>query len=157
MMFPLAACGSSEGSVEAMKAGEWEITTKGTSLEVTGTPPGLTKEAANNLLKPADLSSVEKACLTAEQLANANSPLLAGGDEKDECTTTNASIKDGKIKGTFNCKAFNAKIDLDGTYMPESFNTNMAATMSDPSGLAFNLKGTVTGKRLGECTPGKKA
>ena len=166
VLLALVSCGKSEEkgrkqsaadvaeeiSAVKLEPGQWQATTEIVSANMPGLP-----QAA--LDKMAGTKTTISNCVTPEQAERPGANFLAAQKNMD-CTYQDFSMQGGRWTGTMTCKQAQVPgttvMKLDGRYDSRSYDMIMEMNLSQPSqqpGMA--MKARVTGRRIGDCTPGQ--
>ena len=144
----VAAEAASGGDI-TMRAGQWEHTIEFTELDMPGVPAGM-----QDMLKQQMGSGVTTTtCMTQEEAEKPNADFF-GGEGQDNCTYEEFDRSGNKMTLRMTCDAGNggtAKVAMDGEFGADSFSLSMDNTMSGGPTGDVTMKGTVSGRRLGDC------
>jgi hypothetical protein len=145
------AAGESGGGL-TIQPGEWEVTMAIRSTEMSGMPAGM--PAPN--IPPTTMRS----CVTPEQVARGNAAFLSGGAHRPgfDCDYSRVTIAGGRIQGTSTCTGPNLQstVTLDGSFTPTSYEMD-EQMQSTVHGHAMRSTNHLTGRRIGDCTPGQQS
>lgn len=137
-----------DGAME-MTPGEWEVKIDFSNIEGAGIP-----EAAKAAIKEQIGKGVTtKSCLTKEEAAKPGAGMF-GSPEGSNCTFAKFDRTGNKLSIAMTCKpnGMTLKSKMDGSFGEEDYSMSMEQTMEGlPTG-AITMKGTITGKRLGDCS-----
>ena len=92
-------------------------------------------------------------CLTQEEADRPNAGFF-GGEKNDNCTYDTFDHAGGNLTLRMTCatdEGGTAKIAMDGKFGDESFTLTMDNRISGTRAGDVTMKGTVTGKRIGDC------
>lgn len=143
------AAEAASGDGVKMRAGQWEHTVQFTDLEMPGVPEEMQGMVKQNMGSGITTTS----CMTEEE-ANRPDADFFGGEGNEDCTYEEFDRTGNKMKLRMTCDAGDggtAKVAMDGEFNAESFTLTMDNQVSGTQAGAINMKGTVTGKRIGDC------
>jgi len=135
----------------ASKPGEWEVTTAFSDITAPGLPPEMQGKMKEQMAK----GSVIKTCLTEEQASNPGAEFLGGN--KQDCSFSKFDRSGSKLTAEMSCKAqggMTMKSAMEGTFEAESYAMTVSTKMEGSPMGAIEMKGSVTGKRIGDCPAG---
>ena len=144
----MAAEAASGGEVK-MRAGQWEHTVEFTELEMPGVPANMQDMVKQNMGSGVTTTS----CMTEEEANQPNADFF-GGEGNDDCTYEEFDRTGNRMTLRMTCDAGNggtAKVAMDGEFNAESFTLNMDNQVSGTPAGDVNMKGTVSGRRIGDC------
>ena len=144
----MAAEAASGGDV-TMRAGQWEHTFEFTELDAPGVPESMKGILSDHAGQKVTTTS----CLTQEE-ANRPSPDFFGSEENENCTYEEFDRSGNTMTLRMTCETDQGgttKVAMDGEFGEESFTLAMDNTLSGTPAGEIRMKGTVTGKRLGDC------
>ncbi len=149
-MLAITGCSKNdaEGGAMEMKPGEWEVKIDFSSIEGAGIP-----EAAKAAIKEqVSKASTSKSCLTKEQAEKPGSGMF-GSPEGSNCTFAKFERTGGKMSIDMTCKpaGMTLKSKMDGSFGADQYTMTMEQTMEGLPAGAITMKGTINGRRLGEC------
>ncbi len=139
----MAAAGGME-----MLPGEWEVKIDFSSIEGTGIP-----ESAKAAIKEQIGKGVtSKSCLTQEEATKPGAGLF-GSPEGSNCTFAKFDRAGNKLAIEMTCKPAGMTLNskMDGSFGADDYSMTMEQTMEGlPTG-PITMKGTIVGRRLGDC------
>lgn len=145
-----AAQVSSEARKIKLEPGEWETTTKVTKIEVQGLPKAAAEKASGT-------NTVTRNCITPAEAARPDANILSGTKEGN-CTYQRFSMAGSKIDAAMTCspRGLPGKMamTLEGDYSPTAYVLDMAMKADLPGSMAMDMKASVSGRRIGECSAG---
>lgn len=152
----LAACSGGNTSIQP---GNWETTTRMTTVEAPGMPEPMLAQIRSQL---ANQSQTQSSCITPEQAANPTGGLLSGSDSSG-CQFTDSHFSGGEIRVNGTCPGpggpGSMRMTMEGTYtettMEGTVSTEMSAPPGAPGGVEnIRMSGTFNSRRTGECPSG---
>tara|TARA_B100000678_G_scaffold287671_2_gene294680 strand:- start:342 stop:905 length:564 start_codon:yes stop_codon:yes gene_type:complete len=144
----VAAEAASGGEVK-IQPGQWENTIEFTEFDIPGVPENMKDMIAGQLGK----SITTKSCITQEEADKPNAGFF-GGEKNDNCTYQEFDRSGDKLKLRMTCKTDDggtAKVAMDGAFAKDKFTLTMDQKISGTPAGDVSMKGTVTGKRIGDC------
>lgn len=147
---------AAEVSVESAKLrlqpGQWETTTLITELSATGLAAEAAKTATGTRTKTTK-------CITAAEAARPDASLITGLKDAN-CAYRRFSMADAKIDAEMTCDPVDrpgrVALTLSGNHSTTAYALSMAMRTGGAGAGALSMKATVSGKRLGACTPGQE-
>jgi hypothetical protein len=138
-----------EGGGFEMQPGEWEVKINFSSIEGKGIP----EQAKAALKEQMAKGSTSKSCLTKEQTDKPGADLF-GSPEGSNCTFAKFDRSGNKMSIDMTCKpagpmVLNSK--MEGSFGAQEYSMTMEQDMEGlPTG-PIVMKGTIEGRRLGDC------
>jgi len=151
----VAAC-SGGGSGDAIRPGQWDMTTEMTSVEAPGAPEALVQQIRAQL---ASQRTTQSQCITAEMARNPSRNMM-GRQNPAGCEFSDTTWAGGTIRVRATCRppgSPTVQMTLEGTYGAEQINSriNMNMEMPNPTGaggpIQIRVGGTMNGRRTGDC------
>lgn len=145
----LALAAMAQDSPIAMQPGQWEFTTTMTDVEIPGGPAEAV-EAARSALGP---PRTESYCVSPEEAANPAAWLASPRGNTSNCTFSRTTFADGRVDIAGTCTSEDQQpleIGLAGDFT--AMDVRAAITAQAGNGW-MHLRGTLTGRRLGDCRP----
>ncbi len=149
LLAPLALLACS-GSSTTIQPGQWEMTTRFTTVEAPGMPPAALQAMQTQAGEPHASST----CITPEQAANPAGDIMKGGAGGGACQAGESTFAGGNISVHMTCSGpggGSMNMAWEGHYtattMEGQFTTEM---QGGPQNL--RMVGTMTGRRTGDCT-----
>ena len=133
-----------------LRAGQWENTIEFTEFDVPGVPQSM----KDMLTKQMGRSITTKACITQDQAEKPDAGFF-GGEKNENCTYDTFDRTGNNLSLRMTCDAGNggtARFSMDGEYDADSFILRMDNVISGTEAGDVTMKGTITGKRIGECS-----
>lgn len=143
------AAEKASGDTINMRAGQWEHTVQFTELDMPGVP-----ENMQGMVKQQMGSGITTTSCMTEEEANRPDADFFGGEGNDDCTYEEFDRSGNKLTLRMTCDAGDggtAKVAMDGEFNAESFTLTMDNRISGTQAGDINMKGTVSGKRIGDC------
>jgi len=153
----LAACGG--GGTNSIQAGQWEMVTEMTSVEVPGAPEAAVQQMRSQMAGQRQTQSV---CITAEQARNPSRNMM-GAQNPAGCQFTDTTWAGGTVRIRATCRPPGAppqmrpvEMSIEGTYTAQQINNRISVNTEIPNpagGAAMQIRaqGTMTGRRTGDC------
>ena len=139
-----AAAQADSGPIEA---GEWEMTTHFTTVEVPGMPQ--VAEDAMREMRP----YIRRRCITPAEAANPTGDLLSSASENCRYSQVHFSAGRIRVEGACPLEEGNGEMHLtwEGSYTATTMAGDIRTTTvgANPE---LRMQGTITARRLGECT-----
>ena len=145
----VAAEAASGGEVK-IQPGQWENTIEFTEFDVPGVPQSMKDMLARQMGQ----SITTKACITQDQAEKPDAGFF-GGEKNENCTYDTFDRTGNNLSLRMTCDAGNggtARFSMDGEYDADSFILRMDNVISGTEAGDVTMKGTITGKRIGECS-----
>lgn len=150
LLAPLALLACS-GSSTSIQPGQWEMTTRFTTIEA----PGMPEAALKAMQTQAGQAQTHSSCITPEQAANPAGDIMKGGSAGGSgCQARDSTFSGGNISVHMTCPGpggGSMNMSWEGSYtattMEGQFTTEM---QGGPQNL--RMVGTMTGRRTGDCT-----
>ncbi len=138
-----------DGGKFAMQPGEWEVKINFSSIEGKGIPEQAKAAIKEQIAKGA----TSKSCLTKEQTDKPGGDLF-GSPEGSNCTFAKFDRSGNKMSIEMTCKPAGPmvlKSKMEGSFGAEEYSMTMEQGMEGlPTG-PITMKGTIEGRRLGDC------
>ena len=144
----MAAEAASGGEMK-MRAGQWENTIEFTEFDIPGVPASMKQMMAEQL----GSAITTKSCITQEEVDKPDAGFF-GGEKNDNCTYEEFDRSGDRMSLKMTCAmdgGGTTKVAMDGEFSEESFTLTMDNTMSGTQAGDVTMKGTVSGKRIGDC------
>ena len=144
----MAAEAASGGDI-AMRPGQWEHTIEFTDFDMPGLPENMKGTMSQHMGQKVTTTS----CMTQEEAERPNADFF-GGQDNEDCTYEEFDVSGGNMTLRMTCKAGEggtAKVAMDGEFGAESFTLTMDNQVSGTPAGDMSMKGTVTGRRIGDC------
>jgi hypothetical protein len=156
---PLALLFACSGSAVSLQPGQWETTTRMTSIEVPGAPEAMVTQMRAQLANRADTQS---RCITPQEAANPAGNMLNPGGGGQGCTFTDNTFAGGVINVNGSCAGpggrGSMRMGLQGSYTATTIEGRVSAEVTAPPGAAppgtpqtVRMSGTMTARRTGDC------
>ncbi|WOE75798.1 DUF3617 domain-containing protein [Alterisphingorhabdus coralli] len=131
-----------------MTPGEYEVKASFTEIEVEGMP----EAAKKAMLDQMGNVPAQKMCVTEEMAANPGAGMF-GGAEESGCTMDKLERSGSDMEVAMTCKVGEMSVvsNMEGTMEAESYTMNIEQTMTGGPTGDMKMKGTVEGKRVGDC------
>lgn len=129
------------------EAGRWEITVHMTDVKMPGAPSAVLETARSSLPPP----QTQRRCMSPEEAANPAAYLV--NDMATNCTFSRTIIANGVFELAASCaEAGQVRVDMvfEGSFTPDSMNVAIRSTVDNG---VMRLRGTLTGRRIGICSP----
>ncbi len=139
-----------QGPDIAMNPGKWEQSVRFTDIDIPGAPQAMKDMMRQNM--SATVSS--DTCLSQEEVAEPTADFFAGKGNGD-CKYDEFDRTGGHMKMRMTCtdpQAGKSEVSMEGDFGAESYSFDIASTMHNSDVGTMSMKGTVSGKRVGECT-----
>ncbi|NCP19901.1 MAG: DUF3617 domain-containing protein [Erythrobacter sp.] len=144
-----SSAGAASGEGVTLRAGEWENTIEFTEFDIPGVPAGMKDMIAREMGQ----SFTTTSCITQDEADRPNADFF-GGEKNDNCTYDEYDRSGGNLKLRMTCttgEGGTAKIAMDGEFDEDRFALTMDNTIAGTQAGDVSMKGTVTGKRVGDC------
>ena len=138
-----------EGPAVAMRAGKWEQTVEFTELDLPGVPEGMQDMVKGQVGSGVTVNN----CLTEEE-ANRPKPDFFGSENQQNCTYQEFDRSGNRMTLRMTCDAGQggtATIAMQGQFAADSFELDIDNTVSGTPMGDMSMKGTVSGRRVGDC------
>ena len=144
----LAGCGS--GNV-SLQPGQWETTTRLTSIEAPGMPAPMLAQMRTQMGQPQTQSS----CITPEQAANPAGAIVNPGPGGPACQFSESTFAGGVINVRGTCPGQGGQgavqMSLQGSYTATTMEGTMStAVQGGPQ--SMTIAQTMSSRRTGDCT-----
>ena len=143
----VAAC----GNTYEVQPGQWEMTTRFSSVEIPGMPPAMAQQMQAQL---ANRPQVQTTCITPAQAANPAGGMFSR--DPQGCTFTEQTFSGGTIRVRGSCQTpgqGQTQMSYEGRYTQTTMEGNLTAEVSGgPQNM--RMAGTMTGRRTGDCPSG---
>ncbi len=138
-----------DGPAVAMRAGRWEHTVQFSELNVPGVPAGM-----EDMVKQQMGSGITTSrCMTEEEVNRPNADFF-GGEKQQNCTYEEFDRSGNRMTLRMTCDAGNgakANVAMDGEFGSDSFELQLDNTVTGSPAGDVTMKGTISGKRIGDC------
>lgn len=149
---PLALLAACSSGGEELQAGEWEMTTQMTDVQMEGMPEEMMAAMREQMLAE---TQTDSRCITEEEAADPSGSLFAPEGAGSDCDFGESAVEGGVININATCQnpagQGEAQMSIEGTYTA----TTMEAEFSfegDAGGMgAMTMTGEMTAERTGEC------
>ncbi|WP_461496265.1 DUF3617 domain-containing protein [Pyruvatibacter sp.] len=132
-----------------LRAGEWENTIEFTEFDIPGVPAAMKDMIAGQMGQSITTTS----CITQEEADQPDADFF-GGEKNENCSYEEYDRSGDSLTLRMTCATDGggtATIAMDGEFGEESFTLTMDNTVSGTQAGDVSMKGTVTGRRLGDC------
>jgi hypothetical protein len=150
--------GCSRGGPATMPAGQWEMKSKLTQLEV---PPAI-EQMMGPLRAQLNREQSNRTCITQDQASNPLRDLrtmMSRNQPGATCTTNDDTWANGVIRVRVTCRGTTGapsqgSMSLEGTFTADTMQATMTVNADAPgaAGQSIRMTSTLSGRRLGECT-----
>jgi hypothetical protein len=142
-----AACSGNTGTIQP---GQWETTTRFTSVEVPGMPEAMAKQVQSSM---ANQSQTQTRCITPAEAANPTGGMM-GSQNPAGCNFSEQTFSGGVIRVRGTCPAPNNQgqisMSWEGSYTPTTMQGNLSTEITGgPQNM--RMRGTITSRRTGDC------
>ena len=148
-----AAC---SGQTSTIQPGQWEMTTRFTSVEIPGMPPAMAKQMQSQL---ANQANTQSRCITAAEAANPTGGMM-GSSNPQGCQFSEQVFSGGVIRVRGTCPAPNnqgqMRMSWEGSYTDTTMQGNLNVESTGGAQPMQNMKmvGTLNARRTGDCPSG---
>lgn len=145
-----AACSGQSGGT--IQPGQWETTTRFTSVEMPGVPEAMAKQMQSQL---ANQAQTQTSCITPAQAANPTGGVL--GQNPEGCQFEEQTFSGGVIRVRGTCQSPDGqgqvRMSWEGTYTDTTMQGNLSTELTGgPQNM--RMQGTITSRRTGDCPSG---
>jgi hypothetical protein len=137
------------GGATAMRPGLWQIKIGVTDFVAPGVP-----EAAQATMKAsANKGMTTQSCMTKEQVEKPGADFF-GGVKEGGCEFSKLDRSGNNMTVAMTCKPGGkmvSNINMEGSFAAETYKMNMTQKIEGSPMGAVEMKGTIEGKRLGDC------
>ncbi len=147
----MAAEAASAGS-NPMRPGQWEQTMKFSEVNMAGMS-GMPEGVAEMMQERMGSGFTITHCLTEEEVAQPSTEMFSGEGQED-CTYEEFDITGNRMTMRMTCNnqgGGTMKTAMEGEYGAESFELDVDTQMSGGPQGEMSMKGTVSGRRIGDC------
>jgi hypothetical protein len=142
-----AACGSNTGTIQP---GNWETTTRFTSVEIPGMPEAMAKQMQSQM---ANQTNTQTRCITPAEAANPTGGMM-GAQNPQGCTFSESTFSGGRInvRGTCPGPGGQGQISMnwEGTYTETTMRGDISTEITGgPQNM--RMRGTIESRRTGDC------
>jgi Protein of unknown function (DUF3617) len=139
----VAAC----GNTYEVQPGQWEMTTRFTSVEMPGMPPALAQQMQQQV---ASQPQVQTTCITPAQAANPAGGMFS--QDPQGCTFTEQTFSGGSIRVRGSCQTGQGRTQMsyEGRYTQTTMEGNISAEVTGGP-QTMRMAGTMTARRTGDC------
>lgn len=148
-VFVMSAGPAGASDDSALQPGKWRSTTQFSDISIPGMPPQVAQMMRQQMARG---TSVEY-CLKPEDVRRPGAEAL-GNDQTQDCRYEEWSHTGGKMRATIVCKMEGKgtmRSVMVGTGSSTSYRTTIDTTITHPQQGVMNMKGTVSGQRIGAC------
>lgn len=134
----------------SLQAGQWELTTKITSVEVPGQPPAVAEQMKQMI---ASRPVVQNVCITAEQAANPGGRFANPSGQAQGCTFTKQTFAGGTIDIAGSCQnpgGGTINLTQQGTYTADTMTARVTVNV-EGGPQQVRTSGEFSGRRTGDC------
>jgi hypothetical protein len=147
-----AAC---SGGTSTIQPGNWEMTTRFTTVEIPGMPEAMAKQMQSQL---ANQSQTQTRCITPAEAANPTGGMM-GSQNPQGCQFSEQTFSGGVIRVRGTCPGPNnqgqIRMSWEGSYTQTSMQGNITTEITGgPQGQNMRMAGTLTSRRTGDCPSG---
>ena len=138
-----------QGGATAMKPGQWEIKISVSDFAAPGIPAAAMATMKANAMKGITTQS----CMTKEQVEKPGADFF-GGVKEGNCEFNKLDRSGNTMSIAMTCKPGGKMISnivMDGSFAAESYSMNMTQKVEGSPMGTVDMKGTIAGKRLGDC------
>lgn len=138
---------SGEGTT--LRAGEWENTIEFTEFDIPGVPAAMKDMIAGQMGQSITTTS----CITQADADRPDADFF-GGEKNENCTYEEYDRSGDSLTLRMTCatdEGGTAQIAMDGDFGEESFTLTMDNRISGTQAGDVTMKGTVSGRRIGDC------
>ena len=140
-----AACG---GGSNTIQPGQWEMTTRFSSVEIPGMPEAMAKQMQQQM---ANQAQTQTTCITPAQAANPAGGMFS--QDPQGCNFTEQTFSGGTIRVRGTCQVpgqGQMQMSWEGRYTETTMEGNYTADVSGGP-QSMRMRGTMTGRRTGDC------
>ncbi len=138
-----------QGGATAMKPGQWEIKISVSDFSAPGAPEGTMATMKESAMK----GMTTQSCMTKEQVERPGADFF-GGVKEGGCEFSKLDRSGNTMSVAMTCKPGGnmvSNIVMDGSFAAESYTMKMTQKIEGSPMGTVDMKGTIAGKRLGEC------
>jgi uncharacterized protein DUF3617 len=144
------ACSGNTGTIQP---GNWETTTRFTSVEMPGMPEAMAKQMQSQL---ANQAQTQTRCITPAEAANPTGGMM-GAENPQGCTFTDQTFAGGVIRVRGTCPAPGGqgqiRMSWEGSYTDTTMQGNLTTEVTGgPQNM--RMSGTINSRRTGDCPSG---
>ena len=142
-----AACGSNTGTIQP---GNWETTTRFTSVEIPGMPEAMAKQMQAQM---ANQTNTQTRCITPAEAANPTGGMM-GAQNPQGCTFSESTFSGGRINVRGTCPGPGGQGQISMTWEGSYTDTTMQGDIStEITGGPQNMRmrGRIESRRTGDC------
>lgn len=146
----IAAC---SGASTSIQPGQWETTTRMTSIDMPGAPPAMLAQVRAQL---ANQAQTQSSCITPEQAANPAGSMLNTGSGASACQFTDSTFAGGVIRVNGSCPGpagASMRMSLVGSYTATTMEGRISSDIQGGP-QSMRMSGTLTSRRTGDCPAG---
>lgn len=144
------AAEAASGPSMQMEPGQWEMKMDFDQVDI----PGLSADMKDMMMKQMSSGMTFNHCLTQDDVEKPNADFF-GGDDNGDCTYQEFDRSGNTMKIRMTCtpdQGVTSTIAMDGEFSGDSFTMNMDnTTTGNPMG-DMVMKGTMSGRRIGDCS-----
>ena len=138
-----------------LKAGQWRLTGKMEAMNIPGMPASAQADM-QRMIGDKNNFTMEY-CLTPEDVKKPKGDFF-GGKKSENCRYERFDMAGGKIDAVMRCEgrpSGNMTMTIDGTYVADSYATNVAMDVADQGHGSISMKMHSEAQRIGDCTARK--
>ncbi len=143
------AAEAASGGAMAMRPGQWENTVEFTDFDIPGAPGNM-----KDMLRQQMGGKITTTTCMTEEEAKKPDPDFFSGEDEDSCTYDEFDRSGNKMTLRMTCEGGGGgttKVAMDGEFGAEKFTLSMDNSVTGGQMGKVRIKGTVTGRRLGDC------
>ena len=144
------ACSGSSGTIQP---GNWETTTRFTSVEMPGMPEAMAKQMQSQL---ANQTQTQTRCITPAEAANPTGGMM-GAQNPAGCQFSEQTFSGGVIRMRGTCPAPNGqgqiRMSWEGSYTATEMSGALTTEVTGGP-QPMRMSGTITSRRTGDCPGG---
>ena len=146
-----AACGG--GGTGTIQPGNWETTTRFTSVEMPGMPAEMAKQMQSQL---ANQANTQTRCITPAEAANPTGGMM-GSDNPQGCQFSDQTFAGGTIRVRGTCPGPGGqgqiRMSWEGSYTDTTMQGNITTEVTGGP-QPMRMSGTINSRRTGDCPSG---
>jgi hypothetical protein len=143
--------GGAPGAAISLQPGEWEMTMEMLNVTAPGMPPAVAAQMKRR--------TTSRTCMSPEEAKGPKPDTFVPQQNGMNCKREDFAWGGGRIHGKTTCTGINGSgtivTEMDGEYSAQSMDMTMK-TDTKTSGVSMAAEMRLTGRRVGECTPGKE-
>ena len=143
-----AACSGNTGTIQP---GNWETTTRFTSVELPGMPEAMAKQMQSRM---ANQTHSRTHCITPAEAANPTGG-MTGSQNPQGCQFSEQTFAGGviRVRGTCPGPTGQIRMSWEGSYTETTMDANITTELAGGP-QAMRMVGTITSRRTGDCPSG---